>query len=102
MIKKIILAVTMYVTAHVSAQQVNIIPRPQKVTVGKGSFTINASTVIVSEGSGLETSVSFLNDYLSKYYGLRLKTAATNSTKSNAIVLNYERMDNLIPGAYRM
>jgi hexosaminidase len=102
MIKKLIFAVTMYLTGHSNAQEVNIIPRPQKITLGKDSFTINASTVIVTEGSGLESSVSFLNSYLEKFYGYKLKTAKKNTSESNAIILNYERMDNAIVGAYRM
>lgn len=102
MIKKFLLAVTMYVTAHGNAQQVNIVPRPQKIKIGKGDFTISASTLIVTEGSGLEPCVKFLNNYLEKFYGYSLKTSAGYTSKSNAIILNYERMDKAVAGAYKM
>src|SRR5690242_14092964 len=81
--------------------QVNIIPQPVKVTMPKvaGQFTITANTSIVLEGSGLENSVNFLNDYLQELYGFQLKITK-KETSGNSIVLNFERMDKPLPGAY--
>lgn len=86
-----------------SAQELRIIPQPAVVKLPpvKGSFLINASTQIILEGSGLENSVAFFNSYLQEFYGFQLKTAQ-NVSGTNVIRLNYERMDDSIPGSYRM
>lgn len=85
------------------AQSVQLIPQPSSVKQPKTAarFAINAATVLVLEGSNLEQPAMFLNDYLEQYYKLRL-SIVNNSTSKNAIRLNYERMDNEIPGAYRL
>jgi hexosaminidase len=84
-----------------SAQEISIIPRPAEIKqpATSGTFTITPATTIVLEGSGMENSVNFLNDYLSRFYGFRLKTAKTRPN-NNVIALNYERLDNALPGAY--
>ncbi len=55
-------------------QNYNIVPLPVEIKPGKGHFVINANTFIVSQGSGLENSVTFFNDYIFELYGFRLKT----------------------------
>lgn len=87
----------------VTAQQINIIPKPQSVKQPKiaGSFSITPSTLIISEGSNLDNAANFLNDYLLKNYALELKIVP-NSTGKNVIRLNFERMDHTIAGAYKM
>lgn len=86
-----------------AAQSVNIIPRPVELKQPKiaASFTISPSTVLVPEGSGMDNSINFLNDYLKKVYGFTLKTSKKGGSP-NSIALNYERMDNAVPGAYKM
>ncbi|MBL7747153.1 MAG: beta-N-acetylhexosaminidase, partial [Chitinophagaceae bacterium] len=90
-------------TSITSAQQVNIIPQPAVVKLtGEGTgFNITASTVIVLQGSGLEKTAAYLNDYLQKFYLIKLKVV-TNSASTNAIRLNYERLEKEQPGAYIM
>ena len=83
------------------AQMPGIIPKPVLMKVAKGDFTINSSTQLLLEGSGLESVAAFLNDYLQKYYGFHL-IVTTHAGSGTPIVLNYERMDSPIPGAYRM
>jgi hexosaminidase len=87
----------------VSAQQVNIIPRPASVKQPKIAlnFSITPATQVVLEGSNLDNAVNFLNDYLQQFYHFKLKLVK-NSQGNNVIRLNYERRDNPIPGAYRM
>lgn len=84
-------------------QQLNIIPEPVSVKLPRiaAKFTINPSTQIVLEGSGLETTAAFLNDYLQQCYLSKLKIVNKLSS-ANSIILNYERMDNEVAGAYRM
>ncbi|MBK5272191.1 MAG: beta-N-acetylhexosaminidase, partial [Bacteroidia bacterium] len=56
---------------------------------------------LITMGSGMENSVNFLNWYLKNYFGFQLKRT-TKPRLEDIIMLNYERMDNNIPGAYRM
>lgn len=87
--------------ALISHGQVSIVPRPAFVKQGSGKITITPATQIVLEGSQLENSANFLNDYLRKNYQLTLKVVSQASGK-NVIRLNYERMDSTIAGAYEL
>ncbi|WP_276483300.1 family 20 glycosylhydrolase [Paraflavitalea pollutisoli] len=80
--------------------QVNIIPQPVEVKMPKvaGQFVITKNTPIVLEGSGLENSANFLNDYLQQVYGFTLKV--TDKSTPGGIHLNYEKMEYTYPGAY--
>ncbi|MDX2047484.1 MAG: beta-N-acetylhexosaminidase, partial [Chitinophagaceae bacterium] len=95
--------VCLLATINASAQTVNIIPQPAVIRQPKimAQFTINPSTQIVLEGSGLENAADFLNSYLQQFYTFKLKIAKA-AKGSNNIILNYERMDNANAGAYRM
>src|SRR5258705_6531656 len=87
----------------VNAQQISIIPQPKTVKLAQPAayFNLSPVTVIVLEGSNLENAADFLNDYLLKYYSFQLQTAK-NSTSKNSIRLNFDRMDNPLPGAYNL
>ena len=84
-----------------NAQDIAIIPKPLSLTRGNGSFIISPATQIKLEGSGLNRSADFFTDYLQKFYGFTLAIAPA-SAKNNLIVLNFERMDGPIPGAYNL
>jgi hexosaminidase len=83
--------------------QVNIIPQPVSVKMPDvtGSFNISPDTKIVLEGSGLENSVQFFNAYLKEFYGFSLETTA-KAKGNNNLILNFERLDDSIPGAYNL
>ena len=91
------------VTVGVSSQSINIIPKPAIIARPKiaSNFIITPATQIVLEGSNMDNSVNFLNDYLQKNYLFKLKVAKT-STSKNVIRLNYEMMEKEIPDAYKM
>jgi hexosaminidase len=99
--RSIFLLLALLISTFLMAQDVAIIPKPASVTLGKGAFTISPSTQIKLEGSGLQHTADFLNDYLKKFYGFTL-VVTTQSPKKDVIILNYERMDYPIAGAYRM
>jgi hexosaminidase len=82
---------------------INIIPQPAEIKQPKiaASFNITPATQIVLEGSGLENSANFFNDYLQRFYNFKLKIVKKASSK-NAITLNFERMDKPIAGAYTL
>lgn len=98
--KKILIIILVSISAGSNAQ-ISITPMPASVKPGKGNFMLNRNTVIVLEGSGMDKSVAFFNDYMKSKFGYKLKTS--NQYKSpNSIVLNYERLDNELPGAYNL
>jgi hexosaminidase len=90
------------VTISIRAQ-VNIIPQPTSVKQPKiaAKFSITPSTQIVLEGSNLENAAGYLNDYLQQFYGFKLKLAKA-PPGNNSVILNYDRLDNPLPGAYEM
>ena len=88
----------------VSAQNnINIVPAPASIEMAKqaGNFIITKNTPLVLAGTGLDKTAEFFNDYLNQFYGFRLKISK-NATVKNAIILNYERLDYELPGAYTM
>jgi hexosaminidase len=99
--KKMFFVLFSGITISGYAQTINIIPQPAEMKQPKmaASFTITPATQIVLEGSGLENSVNFLNDYLQRFYHFKLKTAKKASSK-NVIRLNYEKMDYALAGTY--
>lgn len=99
--KRLLFMSAIMVTMLTKAQEVNIIPQPAAMTVGKGSFTITPKTKIVFAGSGLENAADFLNAYLKQFYGFTLQTS-TDGKYDHNIVLNYDKMEHPIPGAYNM
>jgi hexosaminidase len=100
--RTLFLTTLLFVKLLTHSQSINIIPQPRSIKVNDGpGFLISKNTVIVTEGSGMENSFHFLNDYLGKYYGFQLKVATASSSK-NEIHLNYEKMEEQFPGAYHM
>lgn len=100
--KRLFSLIIVFVSLQVFSQ-VSIIPQPVSLKMPRmaGSFTISAATPVILEGSGLEASAQFLNDYLKQIYGFTVKIS-NQPSRSPAIRLNFERMDKSIPGAYRM
>ena len=70
------------------AQEVKIIPQPVEVTTNAGSFIISPKTSLVVSSKIDEASASFLNLYLSNYYGFKLpivKKATKDYIKFNSL-----------------
>ncbi|MEO8765482.1 MAG: beta-N-acetylhexosaminidase [Ginsengibacter sp.] len=101
--KKIGFLFLLIINLSTMAQNISIVPQPVEMRMPKiaAKFTITKSTTIVLEGSGLEKSAASFNEYLLKFYGFELKTAQ-HATDKNVIVLNFERMDVPVSGAYTM
>lgn len=57
------------------AQEVNIIPQPVKVVKNAGNFVISAQTSLVVTNKEDNATATFLNSYLSDYYGFKLPVA---------------------------
>jgi len=99
--KKLLLAVGIVFSATCFSQSLNIIPAPVKAEAKEGTFAINSSTKIILEGGGTQKSADFFNSYLQKFYGFTLAVAKSGSEK-NAIILNFDKIENPIAGAYNM
>jgi len=100
---KIILpAILLFSFVSCFSQQLNIIPGPAHAEIAQGTFDITPSTRILLSASGVNNSVNFFNSYLEKYYGFELKVAKQSNDHKNVIELNYDRLDNSLPGAYEM
>ena len=69
--------------------EINVIPRAQRVTVGKGAFELNPDTKIVATNAEGKRLAKILNDFLGRDFGLQLGVT-TKRKKRNAIVLTVE------------
>ncbi len=62
-----------------------LIPKPQMIVQEKGSFLLSANTTIVaSDTPSLQEDIAWFNDYLNRYYHLKLQVVAS-APKSNYI-----------------
>ena len=80
--KKLLLLPFFLIHVLLFSQPINIVPAPAEIQITEGAnFAITKSTVIVLEGSGLENTANFFNDYLQQVYGfkLQLNKAATKN-----------------------
>jgi hexosaminidase len=68
-----------FITLHLQAQEVNIIPKPKMLELKKGNFTITPATVIVLGDEGEKATASFLNQHLQSFYGFQLKTVKSSA-----------------------
>lgn len=102
--KQKLFTIALLFSSFVNAQEINIIPKPYRVEMQDGNFTISPTTQLVLSETGMERSAQFLNDYLDKFYGFRLQVMRNGAirNKTNIIILDYEKMDNAIPGMYLM
>lgn len=100
--KNLLLPLLLIVSVTVTSQ-VNIIPRPVSLKEPKiaAKFSLTPSTLIVLEGSNLDEVATMFNSYLQQYYHFSLKTTRQHPG-NNAIVLNFDRLDHPVPGAYNL
>jgi hexosaminidase len=76
---------------NLSAQEVNIIPKPVSINFKKDgkTFTVNNSTKIIYKEESLKNSAEFLNQYLEQYFKIKLAVVRNENKaiKSNTIIL---------------
>ena len=107
--KRLLFCFSFFLTASCFAQSLNIIPAPQKAEMRQGIFTISSATKIVLVSTDVQKSAAFINDYLTKFYDIRLqfivesKFTKENKDWQNAIVLNLDdSATSVIPGNYKL
>ena len=92
----IVLVFTLITSLNVIAQEINIIPKPAflRANTAKKSFNLNVNTQIVMESDSMLNSAIFLNEYLQKYFNIKLKTT-TLAPKENFIKLSLNSASEL-------
>ncbi|WP_316838967.1 beta-N-acetylhexosaminidase [Pedobacter gandavensis] len=81
--------------------QFNIIPQPLEViSTSKGNFNLSDKTPVVFKQQSLQKSASFLNAYLSKFYGFSLKH--NKGTAIKGIYLSLGNKTSSTPGNYAL
>ncbi len=80
------------------AQELALIPRPEKITQNQGNFSLNAQTTLIVADTSLNSEQRLLNGYLSQYYKISLKKEKNKTT--NAIQLSLS--PDLAPEAYTL
>lgn len=88
----ITICLAVMVTLQAGAQEINIIPRPNKMQPGKGRFDLN-NTKVIYYTAAAQSEADFLQKALKERYGLEL-TQKTGKAKKNAINLE---LDNNLP-----
>jgi len=102
--RKIIFLFLSLISFKISAQEINIIPQPayQKTEPGKKPFVIDSKTQIVIVDSTLTPAADFLNNYLQKYFKLKLNITKVTPNKnfialiSNTSISEFEDAYKLI------
>lgn len=75
----LLLVTALWINVSVSAQEINIIPKPQQLEIKKGNFIISPATVILLADANEKATAAFFNQHLKTYYGFQLKTAKSAS-----------------------
>ncbi|MCA1589917.1 MAG: beta-N-acetylhexosaminidase, partial [Acidobacteria bacterium] len=72
-------------------------PRPQSVTPGQGVFTLTKSTKISAKDDASRAAAAFLNDFVQKNYGFKLKFASQPETRNTIIFSSAAATSDLAP-----
>jgi len=86
--RKITLLFLTIISFKLIAQEVNIIPQPVSIKTGKNTekFIIDQNTEIISNDS-LSNSALFLQNYIQKYYNIKLRINPNSTNEKNIIKL---------------
>lgn len=99
--KQRLLALVLLGSFYLQAQEPAIIPKPSRIDMQDGNFSITPATQIVVAGTGVDKAAMFLNDYLQKFYGFKLTVSKTAVAK-NTIVLSLGKNKESVDGAYHL
>jgi hexosaminidase len=81
--------------------QVNVIPQPLEVNIlSAAKFNLTDKTPIIFQAEGLKKSASFLNGYLSQFYGFSLAQSKVKSKRGIYLMLNDKA--SKVPGNYSL
>jgi len=69
----LLIIVSFFTFSFAQADEINIIPKPEKIEVRDGSFTLNSKTKILAQDKSQRESAKILNDLLQARYGFTLE-----------------------------
>lgn len=78
-------AVVLSGAAFAQTSNVNIIPKPNSMTPGSGTFTLSAETRIVARDKEAKALAAILNDAIRSRYGFALKISKKESGESSIV-----------------
>jgi hexosaminidase len=70
--------------------QISVIPKPEKIVVSEGSFTLTPETVVVVTSGPLKQVGQYLSDLLAPATGMNLSVKSSRPVESKAIVLKLD------------
>ena len=76
--KRYALCISLLVCVIGSNAQINIVPQPVSVKVGKGSFVVTSKTLIEARDEPDRKAADILNEYLLRFYGVKLKIVGSS------------------------
>jgi hexosaminidase len=103
-----IASLLLFFVLSVTAQEVNIIPKPHSVILNKGEFVLTGNIPIFydqesDEVDSIATSVKFLDGYLKKYFSIWSKSDTKfKLPPSQKITLGIAEINPNISGAYKL
>ena len=84
------------------AQEPAIIPKPVSTTLQQGTFSLSATTVLVTDGSEAN-SIDFFNNYLQQLYGFHLRVVPfSQAPATDKIELSTKVQADAIEGRYSL
>jgi hexosaminidase len=85
--------------------QVNIIPQPESINMGTGTFSLPINAEIISsttDNSNFKRSIDFLTSYLETYYTSWMGAKQKLPPAAHPISLGIDRSRNSFPGSYTL
>jgi len=89
----------------VTYSQVNIIPQPESINIGTGTFILPINAEIISttkDNSKFKKSIDFLTSYLEIYYKSWLGAKQQLPPSPHPISLGIDESQNPLPGSYTL
>lgn len=85
-----IVVLYVFLLCFVSAQQVNIIPKPQQMELKEGVYFLDAKILITYNHKEAKDAVDYLSDFLTNHYQIDLQTKQSSKLKSHSIHFNFD------------
>lgn len=102
MFATLLLIATACAGAQVLPAEVNIVPRPAKIKMLHGAFTLTGATRIVAADQEARRIAGLFNDFLLEQYGLRLEVTSTRPHSANYLRFDRAGAGGMKPEGYHL
>lgn len=88
--------------SKIVAAQTSIIPKPKEMSFSNpgGNFTLNSGTAVIIRSTQYQSSVDYLNNYIQKNFGFKLKQARQAPKGKGVVEIRIKNTKSDIAGAY--